>query len=44
MFRVNYSGYSFLEISTASRYNTGVWTKLEVTRYFDRKKKLEKGK
>lgn len=44
MFRVSYSGYSLLEISTTSRYNTGSWTKLEATRYFDRKKKLEKGK
>ncbi|VVC37186.1 Hypothetical protein CINCED_3A012310 [Cinara cedri] len=43
VFRVSYSGYSLLEISTTSRYNTGSWTKLEATRYFDRKKKLEKG-
>lgn len=44
VFRVSYSGYSLLEISTTSRYNTGTWAKLEATRYFDRKKKLEKGK
>ncbi|XP_025195973.1 laminin subunit alpha-1 [Melanaphis sacchari] len=43
VFRVSYSGYSLLEISSTSRYNTGSWTKLEATRYFDRKKKLEKG-
>lgn len=44
VFQVSYSGYSLLEISTTSRYNTGSWIKLEATRYFDRKKKLEKGK
>ncbi|XP_050425592.1 laminin subunit alpha-1 isoform X2 [Adelges cooleyi] len=43
IFRVSYSGYSMLELSTASRYNVGTWTRLEATRYFDRKKKVEKG-
>lgn len=44
VFRVGYGGDISLEISSNSRYNTGNWTRLEATRYFDRKKKVEKGK
>nr|XP_018899369.1 PREDICTED: laminin subunit alpha-1 [Bemisia tabaci] len=43
VFRVGYGGDISLEISSNSRYNTGNWTRLEATRYFDRKKKVEKG-
>lgn len=44
MFRIGYGGDSSLEISTLKKYNTGNWTRLEASRYFDRKKKVEKGK
>ncbi|KAI5705223.1 hypothetical protein M8J75_013109 [Diaphorina citri] len=43
VFRISYGGDSSLEISTTGRYNTGNWTRLEATRYFDRKKKIERG-
>ncbi|CAA3033141.1 Hypothetical predicted protein [Olea europaea subsp. europaea] len=43
VFRIGYGGDASLEISTNSRYNTGNWTRLEATRYFDRKKKVERG-
>ncbi|XP_046676227.1 laminin subunit alpha-1 isoform X3 [Homalodisca vitripennis] len=43
VFRIGYGGDSSLEISTVKTYNNGNWTRLEATRYFDRKKKVEKG-
>ncbi|XP_052132560.1 laminin subunit alpha-1, partial [Frankliniella occidentalis] len=44
-FRIGYGGQggSFLEITTAAKYNTGNWTHVEASRYFDRNRKLEKG-
>lgn len=32
-----------LEIKTTIRYTTGNWTRLEMVRHYDRKKKIEKG-
>lgn len=43
VFRIGYGGDSSLEMMTLNRYNTGNWTRLEASRYFDRKKKIEKG-
>ncbi|XP_054282487.1 laminin subunit alpha-1 [Macrosteles quadrilineatus] len=43
VFRIGYGGDSSLEMMTLKRYNTGNWTRLEASRYFDRKKKIEKG-
>uniref|UniRef100_A0A8D8X2U9 Laminin subunit alpha-1 n=1 Tax=Cacopsylla melanoneura TaxID=428564 RepID=A0A8D8X2U9_9HEMI len=43
VFRIKYGGEASLEIATTGRYNTGNWTRLEATRYFDRKRKIERG-
>ncbi|XP_066906769.1 laminin subunit alpha-1 [Halyomorpha halys] len=43
VFRINYGIESTLEMSSFEKYNTGNWTRVEASRYFDRKKKLEKG-
>uniref|UniRef100_A0A0A9YKQ2 Laminin subunit alpha-1 n=1 Tax=Lygus hesperus TaxID=30085 RepID=A0A0A9YKQ2_LYGHE len=43
IFRIGYGGDSSLEMSTTEKYNNGKWTRIEASRYFDRKKKLEKG-
>lgn len=43
VFRISYGGDSSLEMTTLKTYNTGNWTRLEASRYFDRKKKIEKG-
>ncbi|KAK3921962.1 Laminin subunit alpha-1 [Frankliniella fusca] len=44
-YRIGYGsqGDSFLEITTAAKYNTGNWTRVEASRYFDRNRRLEKG-
>ncbi|CAA9998731.1 unnamed protein product, partial [Nesidiocoris tenuis] len=43
VFKIGYGGDSSLEMSTIEKYNNGKWTRIEASRYFDRKKKLEKG-
>lgn len=43
VFRIGYGGDSSLEMTTIKTYNNGNWTRLEASRYFDRKKKIEKG-
>uniref|UniRef100_T1HX12 Laminin subunit alpha-2 n=1 Tax=Rhodnius prolixus TaxID=13249 RepID=T1HX12_RHOPR len=42
VFRIGYGGDATLEISTLEKYNNGSWNRVEASRYFDRKKKLEK--
>ena len=44
VFQIGYTKDNILEIRSSSRYTTGNWTYLEATRYYDRKKKIEKGK
>lgn len=42
-FRVEYGGGARLELVTSQRYNTGEIVRIEAARFFDRKKRLEKG-
>lgn len=43
VFQIGYTEDIKLEIKTSNRYMTGNWTHVEATRYYDRKKKIEKG-
>lgn len=43
VFQVGYTEDVKMEIRSSNRYMTGNWTHLEATRYYDRKKKIEKG-
>lgn len=44
VFQIGYTKDNILEIRSSNRYPTGNWTHLEASRYYDRKKKIEKGK
>ncbi|XP_071452213.1 laminin subunit alpha-2-like [Hetaerina americana] len=43
VFRIGYGGDSRLELSTEGRYNNGEWIRVEASRAYDRKRRLEKG-